>query len=397
MKKISRDDKEKTLKYLQWIFWGILLTGAVVRLFGLGYFPGKGGLNQDEAYTIYDAWCLANYGMDSREYSMPVYTYAWGKYGGQSVFQLYAILPLIKLFGAGNYFWARLPQALLGIFSLPVIYGIGKRLHDEKYGLILMAALAICPWHIMQSRWALDCNYFPGLLLIAVYFAIYAQEKRSMVLLFSLFFGFSLYVYASPWIIMPFLFAACLLLSSIREKKLIMDIYFWVAILIVVIMAIPLLLYVMVNADIISEIKTPFFSVPKGSVFRANELSFHIKDLCRSFKILLKLLFRQSDGLLWNAAPHYGLYYKFSLVFGIPGMIYSLWVLKQRGKNISMEWIMWIWFILAVLRGCLSEVNVNQINIIHIPIVYFIARGCDVSVGRNRPFRVGKKQPISAG
>ena len=203
--------KNVMLKPAQWIFLCVLITGSLVRLIGLGYVPGKGGLNQDEAYTIYDAWCLANFGMDSREYSMPVYTYAWGKYGGQSVFQLYAILPLVKMFGAENYFWSRLPQVLLGILSLLIIYGVGKRLKDEKFGLILMVALAICPWHIMQSRWALDCNFFPGLLLIAVYFAVRAREKRSFLPLFSLFIGLALYGYASPWIVMPFFFADCIL------------------------------------------------------------------------------------------------------------------------------------------------------------------------------------------
>ena len=54
----------------------LLLFGIIVRCYKFGAIPG--GLNQDEAFSAYEAYSLLHYGMDSSGYAFPVYFNAWG-------------------------------------------------------------------------------------------------------------------------------------------------------------------------------------------------------------------------------------------------------------------------------------------------------------------------------
>ena len=54
----------------------LFLVGCAARLVALTSLPN--GLNQDEAYAGYNAWCILHYGVDSAGYRNPVYLNAWG-------------------------------------------------------------------------------------------------------------------------------------------------------------------------------------------------------------------------------------------------------------------------------------------------------------------------------
>ena len=54
----------------------IMIIGFSVRLIGLGAVPE--GLNTDEASIGYDAYSIANYGIDRNGNKLPVFLEAWG-------------------------------------------------------------------------------------------------------------------------------------------------------------------------------------------------------------------------------------------------------------------------------------------------------------------------------
>lgn len=61
----------------------------------------------------------------------------------------------LKLVPAGSEFWLRLPSALASIIGLILIYQIGRRLFDERFGLIALALLAFSPleiWYAQEAR-----------------------------------------------------------------------------------------------------------------------------------------------------------------------------------------------------------------------------------------------------
>ena len=53
-----------------------MAVGLLVRAWAFGSIPP--GLNQDEASTAYDAFCLIHYGMDRNGFHLPVMLVSWG-------------------------------------------------------------------------------------------------------------------------------------------------------------------------------------------------------------------------------------------------------------------------------------------------------------------------------
>ena len=57
-------------------------------------------------------------------------------------------------------------MALIGCLSLFAFWRLLLVMTDRKTALAGLALLAICPWHILKSRWALESNLFPDLLFV---------------------------------------------------------------------------------------------------------------------------------------------------------------------------------------------------------------------------------------
>jgi 4-amino-4-deoxy-L-arabinose transferase-like glycosyltransferase len=144
--------------------------------------------------SAYQAYTLLTSGIDLNGYHNPVYFVAWG--GEMNALEIYLMIPFIRLLGLTELA-IRLPQAILGVISLPVFFLLLRRLFDETTAWIGFFLLAISPWHIMLSRWALESNLAPAFLLFGLYFLSVALDRRPAFLLLSgAFFGLSLYSYA---------------------------------------------------------------------------------------------------------------------------------------------------------------------------------------------------------
>lgn len=129
----------------------IFLLGFVVRLVAIDQYPQ--GLNVDEASAGYEAYSILNYGIDRNGNRLPVFLVAWGS--GQNALYSYILVPFVKILGL-SIFSTRLPMALIGCISLIIMYKMLKNIADEKTAIIGTAFFAICPWHIMKSRWGLE-------------------------------------------------------------------------------------------------------------------------------------------------------------------------------------------------------------------------------------------------
>ena len=160
----------------------LVLIGVAVRLWQLGAAPC--GLNQDEAYAGYEAYSLLTYGVDSWGYHNPCYFISWGS--GMNVLESYLAMPFVAVLGLTELA-IRLPQAILGCVSLPVMYLLLTRLFSRRVGLLGLALTAICPWHIMLSRWGLESNLAPGLLLLGLYFLVRGLDSPPWLLACAVF------------------------------------------------------------------------------------------------------------------------------------------------------------------------------------------------------------------
>lgn len=339
----------------------LFVLGIGMRCLFLGSLPY--GLNQDEAFAAYEAWSLLNFGVDSAGYSYPVYLTAWGS--GMNALETYLMMPFVALFGT-EVWVIRLPQAILACLSLFAIWSMTRDTLGERCAVWVLGLLVICPWHIMLSRWALESNLTPAFLLFGMYFLLKAVKNSRYMLLSALMYGLSLYCYATIWPIVPILILIellCMLRCGCKADK-----YWLIAALILFALALPLLLFLAVNWGLIEELKLGVFSVPKLLYMRANEIN--TANMAENFRNILTLLISQTDNLYHNKAGNVGLLYYISLPFVILGIIKS-----RDEKGSLLESFMLTQLSLALILACLINVNVNRINIIFIPMLFFAARG----------------------
>lgn len=370
-KGILKNIQLSTEKFQQLLFILILILGVSARLWMFGDVPG--GINQDEAFAAREAWSLLHYGKDSFGYPCPMYLTAWGS--GMNALNTYLMMPFIALFGMHTWVF-RLPQLLIGILSLFAIEEIVSKVSNWKCSLLAMFLLAISPWHIMLSRWALESNLVVGFLLFGLLFFIYGIEKQPYFILSAVFYGLSLYCYAAVWPIVPMIILLQgLYLLYVRKVKITK--YIVIAVITFLLFAIPILLFYLVNMDILPEIVTPWFSVPRLIYFRSSDVS--VADIPEKFRALLQLLLTEKDDCYWNSTAEFGLYYKYGLVFTVTGLAVCA---KRTWKSLKDRTyhgytFFMIQFLLAVILGMLIHVNVNRINCIHTWILVFMAIGIE--------------------
>lgn len=365
-KSLFKEYKEEILLFF------IFMVGSFVRLFAIGRFPNA--LNVDEASSGYDAFSLMKWGVDRAGNPYPVYLYAWGS--GQSVLYSYLMIPVIAVTGLTEY-GIRLPMAITGVISLYVFYYLIKNIFDnKKYGIIATAFFAICPWHIMKSRWGMECNIFPDLILLASLLLVLGlkKEKTGLQVLAFVVLAISSYSYGTSYLFLP-VFVLGTLGYLIYKKELTIKksiIY----LLIMFVLCIPIVIYIFINTFGLEQITIGNVTIPKLLVNRYDEVSTvfsgNIFENCvNNLLETLRILILQNDKLEWNAIPQYGLFYLISIVFFIIGL--RACVKKYKKNNFNQ--IMNIWMISAIVLCAFCVANINRINIIMIPCVYYIVVG----------------------
>jgi 4-amino-4-deoxy-L-arabinose transferase-like glycosyltransferase len=127
----------------------ILFAAAVLRFSYFGKAPP--GLNQDEAVNAWNAYCLLKTGKDQVGDRWPVF-YMRGIGGNWSPLYAYLSMPF-QIIGGLSVTTTRLPPVAFGILTIALIYYVGRRLFNEKVGLLAALLLTINPWHFQQCRW----------------------------------------------------------------------------------------------------------------------------------------------------------------------------------------------------------------------------------------------------
>lgn len=351
----------------------ILLLGAVLRLVCLGTMPA--GQHQDESFVAWNAYAIFHEGMDSAGHVMPVYMADWGD--GHSALYVWLTLPLIALNGGHvTPFLSRLPQAVVAIFTLAAVYGIMRRILGEKAALWTSFLLAVCPWHIMMSRWGLDANLAPGFLMFGLYFFLRGtsgergEPPRKFLLLSAFFYGLSLYSYAVIWPVVPFL----LLLQifyGLWHKKLHIDKWSLLSACLLFVMALPLLLFIAVNSGVIPEIRLAFMTIPVMGGYRGGEIAFDLSGMWSNLRAALSLLWHQNTGAPQDVLLPWGLFYDIGRAFSVFGaavlsvrVVVGLWKREYRGETFLMIQLLGGGLVCLLVTAVL-----HQINALYIPLV----------------------------
>ena len=360
------------------IFILLILAGATVRLALLGDIPS--GLHQDEALSGYNAWAILEYGVDQHGYKNPVYLIGWG--GGQSALYGYFSMPFIQALGL-NELSVRLAMALLGVMSLFVMYYVGRRLAGGRFALFALFALAISPWHIMMSRWGLDANLLPPLLLLSFAFLLRgcANPPRPVAVIPAFFLlALALYAYATAYLFVP-LFTLGVLAYGLKSRLISLK-HWGIGLAVMAIIAIPVALLLLINQFDWAPVKTFFISIPQYTgIGRYTYISALFSpdvpgQIWLNAGKLLNLLLSGRDWHFYNAIPEFGYFYRagfYLSLLGAMAMAYDL--VKSRRSSSKLLMLPLIWLAAALLLSITVPPNINRINVLWMPQIICAAYG----------------------
>lgn len=350
----------------------ILIVGFLVRLIGIDVLPK--GLNQDEASAGYEAFSLLHYGVDRHNNIFPAQFIAWGS--GQNVLYSEIMMLFVGILGL-NTLSVRLPMAIIGCISLIIFYQLLRKNINRKVALVGLAFMAICPWHIMKSRWGLESNLFPDLILYSVFFIVeFLKNKKSIWLYLGIgILALSGYAYGTSYFFLPVFIIPLLLIllkkNYVSIKQLV------IAFIIICVIDLPLILYVMINTFDLPQINLSFMTIPRLTANRYQEISsvfskdFFTKSL-QNFIEAMKLFICQDNDHPWNLISFFGITYVFSLPFTLIGLCYNF---KKEQRNKIVNICFNIWFIAAFLLLFVCEPNTNRVNVMIIPLIYYTTIG----------------------
>lgn len=350
----------------------LLVLAAAVRLIALARYPA--GLNQDEASTGYEAWALLHYGMDRAGNSWPVLLTSWGS--GQNILYSWLSMPVIAVFGL-NLFSLRLTAAVCGVAACAVMWRLARKCGGAGCGLCALLLIAVNPWHIMASRWALESNIMPLFLLAGILCTVKSRENVRWLMGAAVCFALALYAYGTAFFFLPLFLAAYLALNPplLREK------WFWLAAGLFLLLALPIGLCQLINMTDLPAVTFLGITLPKLTAPRQAAVSVFgtgLSGLLDNMRSFGKLLLTQSDGLGYNALPTSGLYYIFGLPLAAAGLIRSL--LERRAR--PLEQPVRLALAAALACACLITVNINRVNMVWLPLLYFQGVGLDWLLSR---------------
>ena len=395
MKQWIKDNRIKALAAF------ILLIGIITRCIQFGRIPS--GVNQDEAMGAVDALAIATYGTDRFGVYHPVHLQAW-RVGQMSAGLSYLQALCIKLFGFSTV-TIRLPLLIVSSISLLLMFFIGKKIKDEKMGLILLALSVINPWHFMQSRWAMDCNLFPHVFLMGLTAMLYGLDSFPLLLLSMVFFGLTFYCYGIAVYSVPVFLLLCAI--WLLRKKKISPGKLISCVAVFLITAMPEILVMWINFRKLDTVYTPLFTLQYFSEsVRSNDIlfmNFSLEGLLHNLKSMIEVAFLQVPGAAYNAPPQFGPSYHISIVFEVIGLIYLVSMLVKRDKSID-KWPYFLvlsYFVTCLWLGAITrDVNVNRINLIFPVLLILTGYGivCTVNLATNIiPTKVGTGRIIGAG
>lgn len=359
MKKIISSIKEN------YIFWVLFLIGIGLRIYQFPNVPA--GFNPDEAYSLYEGYNILNYGIDSWGYHNPVYLVAWGS--GMNILQSLLMIPFIAIFGPTKLA-ARLPIFICFILLIPAVYCLVKRItRNKEIALISMFFVVISPWCIGASGFALESNIAVPMFLFASLFLSKGVENNNYYIIAAIFYGLTLYCYATMWIVVPVVLIMCFI-YLLKTGNLKLNWQLITAVLILFVMALPLMLFLLVNNGFMNEVHSAI-SIPKLSLIRSAEIS--PLNIPSNIPLYISMLTKGIS--LYQTSYPYGAYLFVGVVFLAIGLFHLIKRCLSKNRTPIEILFLSIYIFMLVYGLSIYSINENKINFIHIPNIILISCG----------------------
>lgn len=363
------------------VFFTLLFgIGVFLRCYQLAEVPT--GFQQDEASNAYEAFSLAYYGMDRNGYRYPIYPITWGS-GGGSPFLLYFSALVTRIAGPSVSTY-RGVIAFFGVFALLLFYVYLRKLYSNKTALLGLGAFSIMPWHVVLSRWVLDCNTIPFWVILILFMFLYADQTRKTVhyIITSVLCGICLYCYGSSTVVIPlFLLFACSYSLYMKRLSWQQLIFSGIAFLITVA---PLAVFYIINFLDFPAIVTDYFSIPKfvgnhtGSVFIKFDSTLPTVLLQNLIRLLKIVTVGCNDELVNYVPGYYTLYlFTFPVTFLGIGIAFREFISGFRKREYCTHAPMISLLLASALFSLFITANINRMIFLFLPLIYFFVLGVD--------------------
>lgn len=365
------------------VFWGTIVALSILILFVHCYKLTEipYGINVDEMGSAYDAYCLANWGVDRFRISYPVYFINIGT--GQNALYAYMLYVLFKIFGYSNKL-LRIPAFINAI--LTVVFGsliVNKQYRTRKSVILFVALYSILPIFTMSTRFGLESYLMLGFSTMFLYTFLQAVDKRKRLwfVISGICGGIVLYTYAISYLVM-IVFLIMMLLYLIRTKHVSLKeiISFTIPLAII---GMPLVLCQIINMFDLPEIKIGLMTITKLQGYRGSEIEFD--HIVVNFLESIKSIFMY-DKIHYNSFPEYFTMYWVSIPFILVGIcntfVLTLKNIKERQWEVRS--IIFSWFVCMIIIGCLlggNGPNCNKLNGAFLPCLFFLVDGIFVIYG----------------
>lgn len=345
------------------------------------------GINVDEMGTGYDAWCIANFGVDRFLKSFPVYFINYCD--GQSALYTYLCAILIKFFHMPlNILTIRIPifffSCLTLFFGIKIICLKYQNLEPGKRMNFILAFAALytaCPIFTTFHRMAFDCNLMLGLATVFLYTLFVAIEKPSIrhYLISGLTCGLLLYTYALSYFVVP-IFLLGMILYIVRLRRINWK-QFFSFVIPLAILGLPLVLEQIVNMTDLPELHLGFLTVTKMYRYRGEE--FVLSTIFTNALNVFKAVFF-NDHLLFDTIPKYGTMYAFSFPFIIIGLVHQIRraFITIKNKEWDIAFPIVLWTLAELFMGCFlreQPTRVYTLNGAFIGLLLLLLNGITVS------------------
>lgn len=359
--------------------WYVLTGLAVVVLVFLHFFKMTQipyGLNVDEVAAAYDAYNIANYGVDRYLKSYPVYFTNYRD--GQNALYIYITAGLFRLFGASKI-TIRVSVAVLAVAAAFFGYGyMAQHLKERQAKVIWLCLYAILPIFVMTQRFGLESHLLLPLSMAALFVTARALDTEDWryYLAAGILLGITLYTYALTYIIIPVFLVFVLIYSFLLGKKKLKNIL--VLAVPLALLAAPLILVQAVNLFDLPEMYIGPFTITKLMNYRLEEVAAaspwqNIKN------IFVNTFF--FDDLSYNTIAKFGTMFYISVPFLLVGIgravldvIHSV---KEKRFTYSAPMLFWyvaVWIMGLFLTGN-STPNTTRMIGIFMPMLYFLVLG----------------------
>lgn len=345
------------------IFLFIIVLAFFLRFWQLAKIPPS--LDWDEVAIGYNAWSLKTTGKDEYGLAWPLVFRSFDDYKPPLYF--YLTIPSEIIFGISD-FAVRFPSAFFGFLAVIASYFLIKELFQQqeeknqfrkKLALLTCFLFAISPWHLYFCRIGFEANVGLALNVFGAWAFFKGLKKPWFLLLSSLFFCLSVWVYHSERVFVPLLLVGFFLIWKHQlfqfKKQLILSIIIGLIFFLplIKIMLEPANMMRMKGVNSLSD-QTVLYERSSKKLLRDQEKNNQLGLILdnRRFVLIKKLIegYLSPFNLGWlflsgdnprHKAPDMGLLYLWELPFMLIG-IYSL--AKTKGK--ASQTIFW-WFLVA--------------------------------------------------